>query len=40
MAKRHSMSRRGSKSYFSATAAKTNAKNLPRGMPMRGGIRL
>ena len=37
--KRRKMSKRGSKSYFSATASKTHYKNVkPR--PMRGGIRL
>ena len=36
---RKSMSRSGSKRYFSATAAKTHWKNVsPR--PMRGGIRM
>ena len=39
MSKRRSMSRRGSKKYFTATASKTHYKNVkPR--PMRGGIRL
>lgn len=37
--KRRKMSRRGSKRYFSATAAKTHKKNL-RAVPMRGGIRI
>ena len=37
--KRRKMSRRGSKSYFTATASKTHWKNVkPR--PMRGGIRM
>lgn len=37
--KRRKMSRSGSRDYFTATAAKTHAKNVkPR--PMRGGIRL
>lgn len=39
MMKRRTMSNRGSKSYFTATASKTHFKNVkPR--PMRGGIRL
>lgn len=37
--KRRKMSKKGSGSYFTATAAKTHYKNVqPR--PMRGGIRL
>lgn len=37
--KRRSMSKSGSRSYFTATAAKTHYKNVkPR--PMRGGIRM
>lgn len=37
--RRRKMSARGSRSYFSATAAKTHYKNIkPR--PQRGGIRL
>ena len=37
--KRRSMSSRGSKKYFTATASKTHFKNVkPR--PQRGGIRL
>lgn len=39
MAKRRKMSRKGSKRYFSATAAKTHVKNL-RAVPMRGGFRI
>jgi len=39
MAKRRKMSGKGSRRYFSATAAKTHYKNVkPR--PQRGGIRL
>lgn len=37
--KRRKMSRRGSKRLFSATAVKTNRKNL-QATPMRGGFRL
>lgn len=37
--KRRSMSRSGSKRYFSATASKTHYKNV-RPRPQRGGIRL
>jgi hypothetical protein len=37
--KRRKMSKRGSESYFTATASKRHWKNVkPR--PMRGGIRL
>ncbi len=37
--KRRSLSKKGSKAYFSATANKTHFKNIkPR--PQRGGIRL
>ena len=37
--KRRKMSRNGSKRYFTATASRTNYRNVkPR--PMRGGIRL
>lgn len=39
MAKRRKISRRGSKRYFAATAAKTHKKNL-RAIPMRGGFRI
>lgn len=39
MAKRRKMTRRGSKKYFAATAAKTHKKNL-RAVPMRGGFRI
>ena len=37
--KRRKMSRKGSKKLFSATASKTNRKNL-RAVPMRGGFRI
>nr|QJB19725.1 MAG: hypothetical protein [Microvirus sp.] len=37
--KRRKMSRRGSKRLFSATASRTNKKNL-RAVPMRGGFRM
>lgn len=39
MAKRRKLTRRGSKRYFAATAAKTHKKNL-RAFPMRGGFRI
>lgn len=39
MAKRRSMSRNGSRRYFTATASKTHYKNV-RPRPQRGGIRL
>lgn len=39
MSKRRKMTRRGSKRYFAATAAKTHRKNL-RAVPMRGGFRI
>lgn len=39
MRKRRKMSRKGSKRLFSATASKTNARNL-RAVPMRGGFRI
>lgn len=38
--KRHKLSRKGSRRLFSKTAMKVHKKNLPRGGPMRGGIRL
>ena len=38
--KRHKMDRHGSKSHFARHAARTHYKNMPRGMPMRGGIRM
>ena len=37
--KRHRMTRRGSRKYFSATASKTHKRNL-RAVPMRGGFRI
>lgn len=37
--KRRSMSRSGSKRYFTAAGSKTHKKNVPN-RPMRGGIRL
>ena len=37
--KRRKMSRRGSGSYFTATASKTHYRNV-KARPMRGGIRL
>lgn len=37
--RRHRMSKRGSKKYFSATASKTHKNNL-RATPMRGGFRI
>ena len=39
MAKRRKMTRRGSSAYFSATASKTNRRNVQR-RPQRGGTRL
>lgn len=38
--RRRKMSKSGSRSYFTATASKTNKKNLIQAKPMRGGIRL
>lgn len=40
MKKRQKMSRSGSKKLFRKTASKTHKKNVPKAMPMRGGIRL
>lgn len=40
MAKRHGMSRGGSKRHFTKHAAKTHVKNMPSRTVMRGGIRL
>lgn len=41
MKKRHKMNGRGSRKMFSHHADKTHRFNLPpRGMPMRGGIRM
>ena len=39
MSKRRKMSRRGSRSYFTATASKTHKYNV-RTRPQRGGIAL
>ena len=39
MKKRRKMSKKGSRSYFTATASKTHYFNV-RPTPMRGGIRL
>ncbi|WNK14378.1 MAG: hypothetical protein [Microvirus sp.] len=38
--KRHKMSSRGSKRSFSKGASYTHKKNMPKRIPMRGGIRL
>nr|AVQ10286.1 hypothetical protein [Gokushovirinae environmental samples] len=38
--KRHSMSSHKSKRTFSKGASMTHKKNMPRKLPMRGGIRL
>lgn len=38
--KRHKMNREKSDRLFKRTASHTNAMNMPRRMPMRGGIRL
>jgi len=40
MPKRHAMSKKTSKKVFRKGAMKTHVKNLNRGVPMRGGIRL
>lgn len=40
MAKRHSMSRHGSRKSFSHHASKTHKFNMPKSLPMRGGIRM
>lgn len=37
---RAKMSRGGSKRHFSKHADRTHVKNMPRRLPMRGGIRL
>lgn len=37
---RRSVSRRGSKRLFTATASRTHVKNSLEAAPMRGGIRL
>lgn len=38
--KRHKMNSGSSKRYFSRTASYTHKRNMPRSMPMRGGVRL
>lgn len=38
--KRHKMSSGKSKAVFKKTADLTHKKNMPRRIPMRGGIRL
>lgn len=40
MAMRKSANSVGQKKRFSRTASYTHKKNVPSGMPMRGGIRL
>lgn len=40
MKKRFKLKSGQSKAMFSATADRTHRFNLPRGMPMRGGIRM
>lgn len=40
MKKRMKMSRTASKKLFSKTGSRTHKKNVPKAMPMRGGIRL
>lgn len=40
MAFRKRMSGRGSRKSFSKYASKTHRKNMPKRLPMRGGIRL
>lgn len=40
MAKRHKMSRGGSKHHFTKHAVKVHKKNVPSRIPMRGGIRM
>jgi len=37
---RHKMSKSGSKRLFSKTGSMTHKKNMPKRIPMRGGIRL
>lgn len=39
MSRRKKLSRKGSRSLFTATASKVKSKNL-RAIPMRGGFRL
>ena len=38
--KRHSMSSHDSKKSFKSSASVTHKKNMPKRLPMRGGIRL
>ena len=38
--KRHKLARRAAKKMFSRTASYTHKKNVPRRLPMRGGIRM
>lgn len=38
--KRHKMSGKHSRKLFKRTADHTHKKNMPRRIPMRGGIRL
>lgn len=38
--KRQKMSKAASKKSFSRGATRTHKKNVPKAMPMRGGIRL
>lgn len=40
MAKRHKMSRGGSRKLFSSTAQRVHRRNGMDAVPMRGGIRL
>jgi hypothetical protein len=40
MAKRHKMSKSGSRHHFTKHASYTHKKNVPSRLPMRGGIRL
>nr|AVQ10217.1 hypothetical protein [Gokushovirinae environmental samples] len=40
MAKRQRMSKGSSRRHFSKHASKTHKRNVPKRLPMRGGIRL
>lgn len=40
MARRHKLSKGGSRRLFTKTAMKVHKRNLPRSSVMRGGIRL
>lgn len=40
MRKRHKMSRGKSKRDFRRNASKTHKRNVPKRIPMRGGIRM